>query len=144
MVRMVDTAQPIGWWLKRLDRLIEASFDDALGRTGVDRRQWQTLNAVADGAIREAALAERLSPFVDDAPAELGRVVHDLQTRGWLARDASGALLLTPRGVSTRDTGATVSTIRERLSEGITAEDYERTVDTLKRMAANLESALSV
>ena len=136
-----DNDRPIGWWLKRLDRLIEASFDDALGEAGIDRRQWQILNVVTRGVIRDAELAKALSPFAGDTPAALGPVVRDLQARGWLSRDDSGALLLTPIGASARDEASSgVSAIRRRLSQGITAEEYQRTVDTLRTMTANMEA----
>ena len=85
---------------QRLDRLIEASFDDALGEAGIDRRQWQILNVVTGGAVRDAELAQALSPFVEESPVSLGGIVDDLQARKWLARDDNGALLLTPDGAS--------------------------------------------
>ena len=140
---MAEISRPIGWWLKRLDRLIEVSFDDALGEAGIDRRQWQILNVVTGGAVRDAALAQALSPFVEESPVSLGGIVEDLQARKWLARDDNGALLLTPDGASARDEASgRVSAIRTRLSEGITAEEYQHTIDALRTMTANLEAGL--
>jgi hypothetical protein len=140
---MTGNDRPIGWWLKRLDRLIEASFEDALTKAGMDRRQWQTLNAMAGRAVREAELAEALSPFVEGSHTELRRVVRDLQARGWVTQDNSETLALTADGASARmDASTSVVPIRERLSEGISVEDYQRTINALQRMAANLESRL--
>lgn len=44
---MSDDNKPIGWWLKEVDRLLEASFDQLLAADNLTRRQWQALNAAA-------------------------------------------------------------------------------------------------
>ena len=39
-----DSERPIGHWLKKLDRLIDAQFERQLGEAGLSRRQWQLRN----------------------------------------------------------------------------------------------------
>ncbi|SHL28480.1 hypothetical protein SAMN05443637_12359 [Pseudonocardia thermophila] len=122
----------IGWWLKEVDRLLEQAFADALGGEGVDRRQWQLLNAIAaDGA------ADALTPFLPD-PADRGRAVAELVDRGWV-EPRDGGYALTAAGVALRERlGVLVGAQRRRVTEGISAEEYATTVDVLRRMAANL------
>ena len=58
------TNQPIGFWLKHLDELIEDSFDHALARDGLQRRHWQTLHLLSSSsAVNETAIEEALRPF---------------------------------------------------------------------------------
>jgi DNA-binding MarR family transcriptional regulator len=142
---MAPNDQPIGWWLKHLDGLIDASFDDAVGETGLDRREWQILNVIASRAVGRVELANALRPFWKTAPKELERQVEALEARGWLTKDQDRALRVTPDGdVARTEAEGRVQSIRMRLAEGITAEDYERTIETLKTMATNLESTRHV
>ena len=41
---MINIDRPIGYWLKKLDRLIDNHFDLQLSNAGLTRRQWQLLN----------------------------------------------------------------------------------------------------
>ena len=41
---MINTERPIGYWLKKLDRLIDKHFELQLSNAGLARRQWQLLN----------------------------------------------------------------------------------------------------
>jgi hypothetical protein len=41
---MINIERPIGYWLKKLDRLIDDHFDLQLSNAGLTRRQWQLLN----------------------------------------------------------------------------------------------------
>jgi hypothetical protein len=129
--------QPVSWWLKHVDGLLEVSFDRALQGEGIDRGQWQVLNAVAGGASSaeqvEAAFARLEIPGVRPRDV-LGRLV----ARGWLYHEG-GKLSLTATGAGARRRLQTaLAGQRERLTLGIDAERYRITVDTLRRMAANL------
>jgi hypothetical protein len=46
---MREDRRPIGYWLKRLDGLIEQHFERTLAGEGVTRRQWQALNPCTSG-----------------------------------------------------------------------------------------------
>jgi DNA-binding MarR family transcriptional regulator len=129
---MFDDNKPIGWWLKEVDRLLEQSFAAALAVEGVDRRQWQLLNAVAaEGST--AALAPFLPERADRDRATAARV-----ERGWVERRGD-ALALTVDGASLRSRlTALVGAQRRRTTEGISDAEYVATVDVLRRMAGNL------
>jgi hypothetical protein len=106
--------QPIGYWLKHLDGLIDAAFDRVFFETGLTRRHWQAMNA----------------PASTTPP-----IMAELQARGWVAEGA-----LTPEGEKARAALLRrVEGIRGTLMSGLSQEDYERTVSVLEHMANNLQ-----
>jgi hypothetical protein len=126
---MSTDKQPIGWWVKQLDRSLEESFDRLLAGHGADRRQWQLLNLAARGGR-----VDELEPFLagDGAP------VAGLVERGWIRSD-EGVLGLTGAGAAARERLAVeVRAQRVRAMDGIEPAEYTATVDVLRRMAANL------
>lgn len=136
--------QPIGYWLKHVDRLIEAMFDHTLADFGLGRRHWQTLNVLAAGAQPETALADAMAPFWGDAGGPTRAVVlRDLVRRGWIVSDDM-RYSLTPSGESAhRQIAERVQRARQRATTGLSAEEYANTLDTLERIAANLEACLT-
>ncbi|MFI7705668.1 MarR family transcriptional regulator [Nonomuraea sp. NPDC049480] len=112
----------IGYWLKNLDTLLEASMDEALQ---MSRREWQVLNTTAHGAR-----PDELEPFDG-----VNEAVERLTARGWLA---DSRITEAGRAAHT-EIAERVARFRRRVSEGVTPEEYQATVDVLRRMAANLE-----
>lgn len=129
-MHMSGDNKPIGWWVKEVDRLLEASFERLLADDGLTRRQWQALNAAA----RKQPMTAALAPFLRGDPAELAAITDPLAERGWLAGDA-----LTADGERALQ-ALTTKVIAERrnITNGITDADYLATIDVLRRMAANL------
>jgi len=148
MVIVMDPLnRPIGYWLKHLHNLLEARFEQALAGFGVDRRQWQALNMLADGGRTLDALADALAPFWPDARAGVEELVHGeggLAARGWVAPTGAGSLGLTADGRAVQ--GAVrqrVDGLRGEILEGVTPEQYAETVRMLAAMAGNLEARLA-
>ncbi|MEV8606709.1 hypothetical protein AB0383_01890 [Amycolatopsis sp. NPDC051373] len=56
--------KPIGYWPRHNHELLEKAFDQPLGTYHLTRRQWQVLNAVAQGAHTIEQVDEALKPFV--------------------------------------------------------------------------------
>ena len=56
--------QPIGYWLKHLDRLIDRAFEQSLGASNLSRRHWQVLNTLIERPVAVRGLAETLAPFI--------------------------------------------------------------------------------
>ncbi|MGZ0149727.1 MarR family winged helix-turn-helix transcriptional regulator [Kribbella sp. WER1] len=127
---MSDDNKPIGWWLKEVDRLLEASFERLLADDGLTRRQWQAVNAAAGGG----SVAEALAPFLSGDPAELVAVTNPLVEREWL----TGNELTAAGSRALADLTIKVQAQRRRITAGISAEEYQATVDVLRRMAGNL------
>ena len=47
----MDDERPIGWWVKRLDTLLEEALDSVVAGEGLTRRHWQLLHSLA-GMLR--------------------------------------------------------------------------------------------
>jgi DNA-binding MarR family transcriptional regulator len=125
--------KPIGWWLKELDRLLEASFERLLAAEGLTRRQWQALNAAAG----PEPIAVALAPFLSGDPAELAAVTEPLVERGWLSGDE-----LTQAGqVALRTLMTKVQAQRKRVTTGVTDDEYVATIEVLRKMAGNLRDS---
>lgn len=135
-------SRPIGYWLKHLDRLIEAAFERALAGEGLSRRHWQVMNVLAAAPRGTEGLASALRPFWGEGAVPLDEVVAELERRGWVARDGGGALALTAAGRAAHAAVAErVDAARRVAAEGITGDEYVATVAVLRRMAGNLERA---
>lgn len=138
---MSTERRPIGYWLKYLDRLIEEAFERALAAEGLTRRHWQFLNTVHEAPRTQDGVDAALAPFVDDDPAPLRSIGDELAERGWLVTEGDGTLRLTGLGVEAHNAvERKVADNRRQLVDGITDQEYEATMDTLSRMAANLEA----
>ena len=131
--------KPIGYWLKQLDRRIEDTLDHALASEGVTRRDWQVLNALETAPAPRAGVVDALRPFWGEGAADPDDVLEGLVARGWALRDADSRYGLSPEGDATRATLLErVKELRMAIADGVTPEDYQTTIDTLERMAANL------
>jgi DNA-binding MarR family transcriptional regulator len=135
----MEGQRPIGWWVKRLDVLLEEAVDTAVAGEGLNRRHWQVLHSLAGGVVRESDLRSTLADF----PGDVGAVVGELVERGWVARPAGGDLALTADGRAGHDRVASaVGRVRRHLADGLSAREYERTVMILERMVDNVRRAL--
>ncbi|MFF3066267.1 hypothetical protein ACFVQ3_17145 [Oerskovia sp. NPDC057915] len=137
--------RPVGYWLKLVDRLIDQSLDDVFLRTGLTRRHWQVLNMIRDGVSDATTVDSVLSPFAAvggagaaGQAAGVSAEISDLQTRGWIAQGGTGWEVTVAGQHAYHDLLDAVSITRERLAEGITREQYDRTIATLEQMARNL------
>ena len=53
---MDQLQRPIGYWLKHLDRLIEASFERIFADEGLTRRDWQVLSTLDAAPMDDGGL----------------------------------------------------------------------------------------
>jgi DNA-binding MarR family transcriptional regulator len=133
--------RPIGYWLKHLDRLIEDTFSRTLTEQGLTRRHWQVLNTLAREPASDAELTKTLEPFLRDDRAGQAAVVTDLIRRDWVSRD-DGRMRLTGHGRAAHQrTQEQVQQTRGLMVQGISAGEYTAAIDTLTKMAANLETS---
>ncbi|HET9142137.1 MarR family transcriptional regulator [Actinophytocola sp.] len=125
--------RPIGYWLKEVDRLIDADFTRQLAGEGLTRRHWQVLNVLATGVAGQDELDRALAPFLTGAEPSTAPVLAELAGRGWVTGHT-----LTDAGRAAHTAVADrVRAGRLRLTEGISAEEYATAVAVLERMAAN-------
>ena len=134
--------RPIGYWLKHLDRRIDATFDRILADAGLGRRHWQTLSTLAAGPATSAELNAALEPFTGEDPMALAPVIDTLTRRGWVTTEAEGRHTLTVNGATAHQRiQKDVDQARQLILTHVTAEEYARVIDILQRMAAGLETA---
>ncbi|RBY75783.1 MarR family transcriptional regulator [Geodermatophilus sp. TF02-6] len=137
----MDEQRPIGWWVKRLDTLLEEVVDRVVAPEGLTRRHWQALHALAGGQEDRAALRTALADF--SAADAVDAVVSDLAGRGWVEPGDGDRVRLTADGRSAHDRIAvTVTRVRRHLADGLSASEYERTILVLRRMVENVSRAL--
>ena len=128
----------IGYWLKHVDRLIEAEMVRALAEEGLTRRHWQTLNVLRRAPQDAAGLTEALRPFWGQGAIPLAEVTTELAERGWVTVDGPRQAL-TPAGEAAHAAvEVKVLGIRDRSLDGLSEDDYRHTVRVLERMAENL------
>jgi DNA-binding MarR family transcriptional regulator len=134
-----ESERPIGYWLKKLDRLIEQQFELQLSTARLSRRQWQLLNLLDNNPRSVPELQTELHSFLRDTAEDLSDALAGLVTRGW-AESTDNIVNLTETGQAQFEiVEATVAGLRQGLMMGISAEEYRATIGVLARMAANLE-----
>ena len=137
----MEQMRPIGYWVKRLDRALEARFERALAAQGLSRRHWQVLNALREDVRTEGELERMLEPFWTEDAITWAQVKADLLSRG-LISFPDGVIELTSAGVALHgELGKQVSDTRTVLMQGVSSEEYLGTIRVLERMAENVEGA---
>jgi hypothetical protein len=131
--------QPIGYWLRRLDRLIEDTFEAVMRDEGLSRRHWQLMNLLRAHPADIAEITESMPPFWTEWEISPDEVVGGLTRRGWAQCGHDGRFQLTWPGETARDDlSARVQMVCRALTDGITPEEYTAAIGTLRRMAENL------
>jgi DNA-binding MarR family transcriptional regulator len=138
---MINTGseRPIGYWLKKLDRLIDEQFEQQLGEAGLSRRQWQVINLLEGDPRSVPELQSELEPFLQEDPDDLTDALSGLVTRGWVASQENIVNLTETGQAQLKLIKAKVAELRQASMAGISPEEYQTTIDVLARMASNLE-----
>jgi DNA-binding MarR family transcriptional regulator len=124
--------------------LIDEGFDALLGDVGLTRRHWQVLNLLQTEPATLQRIDTQLAPFLRGAEATTSPVLDDLQARGWVTWTDDQRATLTELGAAAHaELLEKVSQRRERLSAGISSQEYTATIEVLRRMAVNLGLAES-
>ncbi|ASU83986.1 hypothetical protein CDO52_15405 [Nocardiopsis gilva YIM 90087] len=128
------------YWLQHLDRLIDGGFDRMLEGRGLTRRHWQIVHSLNQEPLSVQDLETRVAPFLADDVSDLAPDIDELRERGWVVSRTDGRLALTDKGESVHDElWQEVQDHRARVTQDISAEEYQATVDVLSRMAGNEE-----
>ncbi|WP_026876657.1 MarR family winged helix-turn-helix transcriptional regulator [Jiangella gansuensis] len=137
--RAPEERHPIGYWLKLVDRLIDQGFDAVLGSAAVTPRHWQILNLLESGPATYAHIDDEAALYLAPHMPTVRPVVDDLCNRGWATPVGTDRVALTDTGVKAlMDIQAAVAADRERVTAGISEDEYRIAVDVLMRMATNL------
>ena len=121
--------RPIGWWVRRLDALLEEAVDAVVTGEGLTR----------------LSLAGAALPRNGDRAGGRRRRTRGLGPggRGWVVRLGTGRIGLTPDGAAAHDrVNRAVGRVRRHVADGLSRNEYERTILVLSRMVDNIERAL--
>ena len=130
--------QPLSFWVRTLDTLLQAEFDRAAEKAGLDPGQWQVLTRLKVGAVADDVLREGLAPFV--APDESVEKVIDRVVGDRLVEHQANEYRLTNRGLERVDEveQQALGELHGRAFDGVSAEEEDRLLSTLERVATNL------
>ena len=117
-------SRPLGFWLKAADRFMADAFATDFAAEGVTRRDWRLLNRVA-GTAPGGASDRPLHP----------RKLAGLIERGWVAPAADDWELTDEGRAALERLGSVVETMRERVADAVSPEDYATTIATLEQIA---------
>lgn len=138
----VKLSHHLGYLLRRLDHLIEATQERTLAEEKLTRRQLQILHILNESPQDAAALTSKLRPFLGTGET-VEEVTDELSRRGWLSRDETGRYELTPAGQTGYVAGEEKlnEVLRSTFLAGLTQDDYYGTMRILRKMVENLERA---
>jgi DNA-binding MarR family transcriptional regulator len=130
--------QPLSFWIRTMDSLLQEEFARAAEDADIDRGQWQVLTRLRLGGVADDVLRDGLAPFVaddDTVDSVVDRVVKDD-----LVEHQANEYRLTSRGLERVDEveEKTLSDIHGRAFDGVTQEDEDHLLSTLERVATNL------
>ncbi|MGW5310325.1 MarR family winged helix-turn-helix transcriptional regulator [Nocardia thailandica] len=130
----------IGYQIKRLDQLVEETFDRAVGETGLTRRQWQLLTALGAGPRTEAELTDALRPFWEVNAEPVRVAIEDVIARGWAVEQGDRTALTEAGSAAHAGAADAVHAVRTRMTEGVSADEFVAFTAVLARLIANLEA----
>lgn len=129
--------RPIGYWVKVVDKLIDAQFAESAADAGITRRQWQILNVLAErGEATPEEVRTAIAPFLD-----VGETLDQhLDGIGDLVAVQGDDIRMTAEGIERLQSvkARSVQRLRDRVASGLTPEDYDTTLRSLERIARNL------
>jgi DNA-binding MarR family transcriptional regulator len=139
----VKLSHHLGYLLRHLDELIEATQERTLAEEKLTRRQLQILHILSESPQDAAALTGKLRPFLGPGETSVDEVIGKLSRRGWVTRDEKGRYELTPAGEAGYVAGEEKlnEVLRSTFLAGLTQDDYYQTMRILRQMAGNLERA---
>ena len=130
--------QPLSFWVRTLDTLLQDEFARAAEDAGLDPGQWQVLTRLKVGAIEDKVLREGLSPFV--APDESVEAVIERVVKDGLVEHRANEYRLTDRGLQRVEQIETqaLDGVHGRAFEGVSPDEKTALLSTLERVATNL------
>ncbi|TGB00048.1 MarR family winged helix-turn-helix transcriptional regulator [Streptomyces sp. MZ04] len=132
--------QPIGYWASAAGEAVVHHIRTMLAEAGLTQPQWWILNQIiADGGRDKAEVVATLRGYLNVGDNSLHHNISALHDRALLTEDTDGRLRITDEGRRLRDdTAARQQKTRAEIHEGITDEEYIRTLKVLQRMIHNV------
>ncbi|MFE6159150.1 MarR family winged helix-turn-helix transcriptional regulator [Streptomyces sp. NPDC056486] len=135
--------QPIGYWASAAGESVVHHIRTMLAESGLTQPQWWILNQIAaDGGRDKAAVVATLRGYLNIGDGALHHDISALHDRALLTEDIDGRLRITDEGRGLRDdTAVRQQKTRAEIQEGISDEEYIRTLKVLQRMIHNVGGA---
>lgn len=131
--------KPIGYWIKRLDAALETHLDGTLARLKLSRKQWQTLNVLAETPLDPADLDRILNTFWRGDTRRRESELAALVGRGLIIM-VDDRISLSELGHAKHvEAQRLVEDARQDLSMGIGIDEYAMALSVLERMTLNAE-----
>jgi len=113
-----------------------------LARNGLRARHWHVLNALHDGPLDRAQVAEAMLAFWVEASVTQTDVVDDLVRRDWVATDGSRYELTEHGHAAVSRISSALDDLAAQALRGVAPEAAAAAAEVLAALAANLEQAL--
>ncbi len=130
--------QPLSFWVRTLDTLLQDEFAKAADDAGLDPGQWQVLTRLRLGGVADDVLREGLAPFVT-ADNSLDAVVDGAMGEG-LVEHRANEYRLTTRGLErvAQIEDQALGDLHGRAFADLSQEDRDILLSSLERVATNL------
>lgn len=136
--------QPIGYWSSAAGTAVVHHIRTMLAEMGLTQPQWWVLSQLVrapEGRPRDEVVSV-LKGYLEVGEGALLHNIHALRDRGLLTEDPAGRIALTDDGRALQARVAErQKAVRAQIHEGITDEDYVRTLKVLQRMIHNVGGA---
>ncbi|WP_055568304.1 MarR family winged helix-turn-helix transcriptional regulator [Streptomyces atriruber] len=136
--------QPIGYWSSAAGTAVVHHIRTMLAELGLTQPQWWVLSQLVrtpEGRPRDEVVSV-LKGYLEVGEGALVHNIHALRDRGLLTEDPAGLIALTDEGRALQARVAErQKAVRAQIHEGITDEDYVRTLKVLQRMIHNVGGA---
>lgn len=132
---------PIGYWVKKVDRLLTEKIESVQQLDRISRIDWQVLNTLSRSSPQSITqLASVLEPFA--SVDQLERVTDELRERGLIVKEeATGLIRLTEEGEQLHTRALERQRrVRRQAVAGLSEADYATTIRVLQQIVKNLES----
>lgn len=137
--------QPIGYWSSAAGTAVVHHIRTHLAELGLTQPQWWVMGQLHDapeGGRGRDEVVGVLRGYLDTGDGALLHDISALHDRGLITEDTAGRIALTNEGRALRERAAErQKEILAEIHEGITEEDYVRTLKVLQRMIHNVGGA---
>ncbi|MGW5738228.1 MULTISPECIES: MarR family winged helix-turn-helix transcriptional regulator [Streptomyces] len=135
--------QPVGYWASAAGEAVVHHIRTMLAEAGLTQPQWWILNQIdTEGGRDKTAVVATLRGYLNTGDGALLHDISALHDRALLTEDIGGRLRLSEEGRRLRDeTAGRQGKVRAEIHEGISDEEYVRTLKVLQRMIHNVGGA---
>lgn len=133
--------QMLSYWITLVDSLLTSRVNESLAEHGLTRAQWQLMNSLTDRPQTGEELGGALAPSAahsEDGPRTLEEHLDELVESGWIVTEGELYTLTSTGRVSGERVAAVVEELRAEITEGISDQEYDVVVGSLRTIAQNL------